>query len=187
MRNLRYLFLLAIAGTLAACASIEPVVRHTASPEPSFGYIAGSFTRSGAGAFAFIIRNVESGAEYGMPIGEDSLMINDFSSLIIAIKIPPGRYEVLHWITYGTITKERLSKSEIKNAYLARPFTVEAGSVVHLGSFSVATTLPLGHIEWTIASNPMTSREAKAGFLAAYPTFENHLFSCRLCSDGLAQ
>jgi len=187
MMNVRNLLLSALAAALAVCASIQPVVRTTTSPEPSGSYIAGTFTRSSSGGFAFIVRNVESGTEYGMPLGEDSLLPKDVTDQVIAIKVPPGRYEVSQWITYGTLTKERSSKREIKNPYLAKPFTVEAGSVTHLGKFSVTTAITSGYTNWSIKPNPMTSQDAKNGFLAAYPSFTSHSFSCRLCTDTLAR
>lgn len=186
--NIRSWAVLALACALGACASIQPVVSSSAAPEASSGYVTGSFTRTKSGGFAFVLRNLDSGAEYEMPLGEDTLLPTDVSDQVIAIKVPPGRYSVAQWFTYGTLTKERSSKKEISNPYLKAPFTLGNGAVVYLGRYSITTTYtpgyPVSRTDWAIRPQPVKSTEARSAFAKTYPAFADMPFSCRLCADA---
>jgi hypothetical protein len=187
MKRFHYAAALIFFAMLGGCASIQPVVGAKAAPEPTSGYVAGTFTRDTGGGVAFVLRNKQTGEEYSMPLGEDSALPTSVKDQIISIKVPPGDYSITEWFTYATLTKERGKKSAITNQYLAAPFTVVSGSVVYVGNYSVSTTrtysYPTTYIRSTITPNPIKSSEAREAFLKAYPSFVSSPFSCRLCID----
>lgn len=179
---------LALAATwMTGCAVIQPVLPPTSQPDAASGYVAGGFTRVKSGGFAFIVRNVESGAEFALPLGEDTSWPSDVENQVVAIKLPPGRYAVSHWITYATLTKERISKSAVSNPYLSAPFSVVTGSVTYLGNYSVSTLHSGGYINYRISPKPVMAEGARSAFLKTYPAFGGNNFACRLCADTLPQ
>jgi hypothetical protein len=183
--SIRSWAVLAFAMALSACASIQPVVKSAALPEATSAYVTGNFTRIKSGGFAFVLRNLDSGLEYGMPLGEDSLLPTDVTDQVIAIKVPPGRYSVAQWFTYGTLTKERTRKKDISNTFLNAPFVLEKASVVHIGSHLITTTYtpgyPTSRTDWLIKPQPITSKDAQGAFNKAYPAFANLAFMCHMC------
>lgn len=168
---------------LVGCASIQPTVMSSAVPDPASGYLAGTFSRVSSGGFAFVVKNMRTGEEFGMPLGEDGLLPKDVNNQVIAIKLPPGDYAVTEWYTYATLTKERSAKKPISNRYLAMPFKVEAGKVMYLGYYLVSTSSGGGYTYWTVKPRPIGLSEAKAAFASAYPAFVQHDFACQLCLD----
>jgi hypothetical protein len=181
---------LALFATLAGCTSIQPTVPTTTPPDASSGYVAGAFTRTNTGGVAFILKGMDSGVEYAMPLGEDSPLPKDVKDQVVAVKVPPGRYAVSHWITYGTLDKSQSTKTSMSNAFLAAPFVVEAGSVIYLGAFSVTSTTTPGYpkmtIHWSVKPMAIHLNGARAAFLKTYPMFGSVPFVCRLCLDTLA-
>jgi hypothetical protein len=185
-------FLRLAAWALAAilmtgCAVIQPVLPPTSQPDATAGYVAGGFTRVKSGGFAFIVRNLDTSAEFALSLGEDTSWPTDVENQVVAIKLPPGRYAVSHWITYATLTKERISKSAVSNPYLSAPFSVAAGSVTYLGHYSVSTLHSGGYVNYRISPRPVMAAGARSAFLKAYPAFSGNDFSCRLCTDTLPQ
>ncbi|MBL0728807.1 hypothetical protein [Piscinibacter sp. HJYY11] len=175
---------LALAVLLASgCAVIQPVVPAAAAPDAASAYIAGAFTRVSSGGFAFIARNADTGEEYALPLGADTPFPTDVENQVVAIKVPPGRYAITQWITYATLTKERITKSNITNAVLSEPFTVAPGSVTYLGNYSVTTTRAGTSMHFRISPKVVTSADARTGFLKAYPGFQSQSFACKLCVD----
>src|SRR5689334_4668442 len=121
-----------VAGLAAGCAQIQPVVTPTSAADPNSGYITGTFTRTSARGFAFAIRN-QDGKEYFMSLGEDRNAPTHVEEQTIAIQVPPGTYGVWHWVAYDTSTKAVEIRRPVDNTVLAKPFTLHAGEVVHLG------------------------------------------------------
>ena len=91
--TLRAAALVAVSG----CASVQPVLAPTASVDASSGYVAGQFTRMKARGFAFVVKGVDDGREFTMPLGEDSSMPSEAKDQTVAIKVPPGTYAVVQW------------------------------------------------------------------------------------------
>jgi hypothetical protein len=172
--------------TLSGCVSIEPKYAPTAPPQKEFSYVAGKFTRTHSGGFAFILRNADSGIEYPMSLGEDTALPSDGFDQVVAIKVPPGKYVVSDWVTYGTLTKERSKKHPIKDSILNVPFTIEAGSVMFLGNYSANTSVtrgyPAGTINYSITPSVAIYRDSRDAFLKAYPLFNGSAFKCLSCS-----
>lgn len=183
----RYLGLLLGALVLSGCASIHPAVDNTAAPVATSGYVAGGFSRNKSNGFAFIIRSLDSDKEYGMSLGEDSALPSEVDNQVVAIALPPGRYEIAQWMTYATLTKEKIKTSPMTNKYLAAPFTVKAGSVVYLGDFSLQTTrtysYPTTYTNWSIRPQQLTTSLARRKFYATYPKFDQLTVECRLCQE----
>jgi hypothetical protein len=175
---------LALAG-LVGCASVQPVLVPSAAADPGAGYVAGLFTRMKARGYAFVVRATEGGAEYVMPLGEDSRLPTQVTDQTVAIKLPPGTYTVSQWITYATLTREIMSRKAITGSVLSQPFTVKAGTVVHLGSFDVSEYTS-GYPATTymrIQPRRFSEAEVRQAFAATYPNLTSQAFRCILCTD----
>jgi len=59
---------------LSACVSLQQTVAVDAAPVPNSGYVVGSFTTPKGTGFGFGIVNTETGLDYVMQFGEDTLM-----------------------------------------------------------------------------------------------------------------
>jgi len=174
-----------VLGLLAGCATIEPAVPTTARPETGMAYVAGQFSRSNSGGFAFVLQNLDSNAEYSMSLGVDGSWPQDVKAQVLAVKLPPGRYAVKQWFTYATLTKERSRGHAITNSELSRPFQVGSGAVLFLGGFSADTTTRGNQIFWSIKPRLLKEDEAQAVFQSAYPALAALPFECHLCISPL--
>jgi hypothetical protein len=178
-------FALLLTAHVAGCASLQPSVPTDAKPKASAGYIAGTFEKTNSRGFAFVVRNIETGAEYNMSFGNDTVLPSSAAPQVTAIEVPPGRYDVKQWMTYIVLTKEISAKSPMTNRYLALPFDVGADSVLYLGNFSANTTHTFhgfgGTEHWTINPETVSLEEARGAFLKRYPAFTNRAFVCHLC------
>lgn len=182
---MKFFYLSTISYVIAAsgCASIEPALKSSASPNPSSSYVSGSFTRKDSGGFAFAITNLQTNREYGLSLGEDSALPSDVESQVITIQVPPGRYMVSSWYTYGTLNKAKNDTNKITNPYLARPFELKPNTVLYLGKFAVSTTHQSSTTIWAIKPERVTLNQAHNAFVAAQPMFNELVFSCHLCID----
>ena len=183
-------FWLVLAGlTLSGCASITPVVTREEATDPKSGYVAGLFTRMKTRGFAFVIKEVNGSREFVMSLGEDSSVPTEVKNQTVAIRLPPGKYVVSQWITYATITKEVMSRSPVTNPVLSRSFEVDAGNVIHLGSYDVSATMvtgsPRAMTYLRIRPRSFTQSEAKKALAEAYPNLASQPFRCLLCSDTI--
>ena len=185
--QLRHIACTLTFAILSGCASVQPVLAPTATVDPSTGYVAGLFSRMKARGYAFVVRSVEGGVEYNMSLGEDSNWPTAVNDQSVAIKLPPGTYTVSHWITYGTLTKEIVSRNAIANPVLSQPFTVKAGNVTHLGSYEVSEYIQHGYPTTTthmrIRPRRATQVEVQEAFAAVYPNLAKQPFRCVLCTD----
>ena len=184
MRTLATAITLSLA-LLAGCATIEPAVQAAAGPEPGMAYVAGQFTRSNSGGFAFVLQDVDLGTEYAMSLGEDGSWPSDVNEQVIAVKLRPGRYAVKQWFTYATLTKERSRGHPVTNPELSKPFRLNSGSVMFLGGFKVDTTVQGSQIYWSIKPRVLREERAQQAFGAAYPGLGTLAFECRLCISPL--
>lgn len=175
------------AAILSGCASVQPVLTPAAAADPNAGYVAGLFSRMKSRGYAFVVRAEQGGAEYNMPLGEDSSLPTAVDRQSVAIKLPPGTYTVTHWITYATLTKEVMSRRAITNSVLSQPFVVKAGSVTHLGSHDVSEYVQNGYPTITthmrIQPRRATQAEVQEAFAVTYPNLAKQPFRCVLCTD----
>ena len=143
MKNRRapiFLLLLLLSG----CAGLTPTLSPSVPVEPDSAYISGLFNRSKGSNFAFVIRSVDGKNEYVMPMGEDKALPSNLINSSITIKVVPGTYSLSQWITYATLSKDVITRKEIDNKVFSKPFIVKAGSVTHLGIFSVGSVTSNG-------------------------------------------
>jgi len=175
--------LIALSVALFGCANLQPVVAKSSKQEAISGYVTGYFSRVGHDGFAFILTNVTTKTEYAMPLGE--------KDKVAAIKVPPGLYKVSHWMTYEILSNDKLSKRPVSNSELSNLFTVEPGSVIYLGNFSLTSTwvpeLYKSTSHWEIKPTSVTLKEAQTAFQSAYPAFSGYTFECILCVETLAK
>lgn len=186
-------FMRAFSGALAMCAllsltgcvSIESVVAADAKPDAQSGYVAGLFTRGKVSGFAFVIRDENTGTEYGLSMGQDTFLPSEANEQTVAIKLPKGTYRVTHWTTYATITKERSTRKEVPQTALATSFTLEGGAVVHLGSYSLTQTsenrYPTLITRYQVQPKAISAVAAKAAFAKEYPNLADLPFKCLTC------
>jgi len=155
-------------------------VAPTSAVDPGSGYISGTFTRSSARGFAFAIRSQE-GKEYFMSLGEDSKAPAEVNEQTVVIQVPPGTYAVWHWVAYAPSTKAVEMRRPVDNTVLAKPFTLEAGSVVHLGEFEVEQAKRADVSYYSIKPYVAPLAEARAAVARAYPNLASRPFRCLLC------
>ena len=166
---------------VTACAQIQPVVAPTSAADPNAAYLTGTFTRTSMRGFAFAIRN-QDGKEYFMSLGEDRKAPTNVEEQTVAIQVPPGTYAVMHWVAYDTSTKAVEIRNPVDNVVLAKPFTVRAGDVVHLGEFDVAQARRADTSYYSIKPAYIASkREAQESVAKAYPNLASRPFRCLVC------
>lgn len=182
-----------LAGTcllISSCTiiSVTPAVRPDASPKAGNGYISAMVSGEKNANFAFVIRNTTTGVDYRMSLGEGPAyrpIVNEVS----AIDVPPGRYAVISWVTFATLTKGKLVEKAIHNPVLKMPFVVEPGSVTFLGDFAISYNnyVAAGGVtmSWRIDPLRVDTGVARSAFISSYPTFRDSAFSCRLCLDSI--
>ena len=164
----------------AACAEIQPVVVPSSAVDPNAAYVSGTFTHAKVAGFAFVLRSGE-GKEYLMSLGEDAKMRTQVEDQVVAIKVPPGTYAVTHWISYAPASKAVEMRMPIENKVLAKPFTLKAGEVVHLGVFDIAQAKRADMNYYQILPFVGTRNDAQAALAQAYPNLASRPFQCVLC------
>lgn len=182
--------LLALAG-LSGCSTVQPVLSSSATADPAAGYVAGLFSRTWGRGYGFVVRSVDGGAEFVMPLGQDTSLPTSVPEQTVAVRIPPGRYTVSDWITYATMTKEVMSRKPVTNPALSQPFEVKAGAVVHLGGHDVSqentTSYPRTTTHMRIAPRRLSEADVRQAFQASYPNLATLPFRCVLCTDTVGQ
>ncbi|MCD2519078.1 hypothetical protein LQ564_22510 [Massilia sp. G4R7] len=178
-----------LLALVTGCAGLAPTVPGSAPPDPQAGYVAGLFNRQGM-SFAMVLRAVDGGGSYILPMGEDTRWPGDLERSSVAVAVKPGTYTVAEWFTYGTVNKEVISRRPNTIAALQAPFVVKAGAVLHLGEISVASLPvpgPNGYtagIELRVSPRATPWREVRGAFERAYPMLASQPASCILCGAG---
>src|SRR5258706_2501457 len=117
---------------VAGCANVQPVVAPTSAADPNDAYVSVTFNRSSGRGFAFELHS-KDGKAYYLSLGDRSA--NNAEDQTVAIEVPPGTYAVTHWVTYvGKAIEERHPD---ENKVLAKPFTLQAGSVADLRGLAI--------------------------------------------------
>jgi hypothetical protein len=189
----RFALMTAICVLLAGCANVSQTLPPTAQPEPHAGYIAGLFSRAKGANLAFVIRSKDSNAEYVMPLGEDSSLPSKVDESSVAIKVAPGTYTIVQWMTYATLTKDVISRKDMQNSPLSIPFTVVDGGVTHLGNFAVGAEASYGRVSGghgvifanRVRPTSSTQGQVQEVFARAYPKLAAQPFHCVFCVDTL--
>jgi len=182
MNNLKRIFILVTAHLLlSGCAVIEPAIKPTMAPEKGTAYVSGKFMRSSSVGFAFVLVNQTSKTEYAISLGEDGLLPEDRKNQVITIKVPPGKYAVKYWYTYGTLSRDRSSKHQVTNPDLSAPFIVSSGSVVFLGNYATVSEYSNATARWMIKPRIASEDQARYDFGEAFPLLAKLNFSCHVC------
>lgn len=176
---------------LVGCAAVTPTpsLDPAAAPDPSLGYVAGSFSVAGKESrFAFRVSGQDA-AGFHLAFGEPA----QYGFETRMIPLPPGVYRVDSWVTYSPAGTEQ--KRQALEGTLGAEFVVKPGHVVYLGRFTAATDVRVGSLgirsktistTWTIQPQRIRADEVAATIRAAYPAFEAAPLECVLCSAPLA-
>ncbi|MFZ6679330.1 hypothetical protein [Undibacterium sp. Tian12W] len=182
MNNLKRISILAtVYLLLSGCAVIEPAIKPTMAPEKGTGYVSGKFMRSSSAGFAFVLVNQTTKTEYSISLGEDGLLSEDTNNRVITIKVPPGKYVVKYWYTYGTLSRDRSSKHQVISPDLSAPFIVSSGSVVFLGNYTTVSEYANSTARWMIRPRIASEDQARYDFGEAFPLLAKLNFSCHVC------
>jgi hypothetical protein len=189
MSSLKFSWLAACA-LLAGCVHVEPNVLADSAPDPSAGYVSAMIAMGktrGLG-YAFAIQPVNGGKEYMLSMGAAShFKAHSGDDVPAAIKLPPGTYKVVTWMVYQTLFNEERFRAPLrKEGLVGKPFTVSAGSVTHLGNFSITTHKEFERAEkmtWILLPLPVTQTLSKSKVAIAYPNLATMPFSCMVCID----
>ena len=186
----RLIFLTLSFLILGGCVSVQPILGSDAVADTSAGYISGQFTRVKLSGFGLVVKETVSGAEYVLPMGEDSNLPSAVFLQTVVIKLPPGTYRIAQWVTYATLTKETITRRSLENSPLSAPFKVMPGGVVHLGRYNLGGNKEFGFsgmvMNFSIKPLPVTQREVQDGFTQTYPKLASLPFQCLLCVDTTA-
>ncbi|PWF45511.1 hypothetical protein [Massilia glaciei] len=185
MKNMRLLIaLIFFSIAFSGCAVVETAMPSGALPEAKTAYLTGAFSRGKVAGFALIAVDVKSGAEFAISLGANSLLPTAVDHQVVAIKLPPGRYSIAKWVTFGTLTKEIILRSVVKNPYLSAPFDVQAGTVVYMGNFDIDSSYSSLRHSYSITPKPVSIQDARTKFLATYTSFSENKFKCLMCIDA---
>jgi hypothetical protein len=174
-----------LALALAGCATVGPVgpiamvEPRDVRPDLSSGYVAGLISRESNNGVALVVRNIFTGNEYNLPLGDGTPLTRANDRELVAIRLPPGRYEIPAWITISTLSRQREMRTPVSNAYLAAPFEVHANSVVFLGKFLLSSWAT--YVE--INPQPISAESARQALAASYPGLGGLEFACKLCKQ----
>jgi hypothetical protein len=187
IRIIRSATCIGLLGALTACVSVQPTLDTDAVPDPKAAYVSGEFSRVKLTGIAYVVESVDSKTQYLLPMGKDTSLPSAVSLQTVAMQIPAGTYHIVEWVTYATITKEIFRRVPVKNPWLSKPFTLKAGSVLHLGRFSIeggkTVTYPNVHMQWSVQPQRISLSDAVEAFSLTYPKLANLPISCLLCID----
>lgn len=177
---------------LAACVHVEPNVLADVAPDPSAGYVSAMIAMGktrGLG-YAFAIQPVNGGQEYMLSMGAAShFKAHSGDDFPATIKLPPGTYKVVTWMVYQTLFNEERFRAPFKrDGLIGKPFTVTAGSVVHLGNFKITTHKEFEKAEkmtWLLMPLPITQAASKSKLDSTYPNLAPLPYRCMLCIDTI--
>ncbi len=176
---------LVVTALLASgCVSVRNNVGTETKPDPALGYVAGSFASVQGSGFAFVLTDAR-GEDRTFTFGIGGL-VGSSTDLTGMIPVPPGDYRISNWLTFNRLTREQSVRKPVPSGHrLARPFHVEAGHVVFLGSFdassSTSRTGMTRLIEWRIAPRGIRADEVLTLVRKAFPSFGEAAVECLLC------
>lgn len=175
------------ALALAGCAAIAPVAPvvpianvepPNARPDPSSGYVAGLVSRISNDDVALVVRNMFTGEEYNLPLGDGKPLTKANDRVLVAVRLPPGRYDVPAWINISSGPRQRVVRTPLGNAYLAAPFEVQANSVMFLGKLLMSDGVTYIRLD----PQPISLESARRALAASYPGLGGLDFACKLCT-----
>jgi hypothetical protein len=186
MSWIKYPALAGLMLLLTGCVTnLAKPLSNDAAPSQKNGVIAASIVSLSATGVAFVLHNDQTNVEYALSLGEGPGKLENVTRKVIATEVPPGEYQIKQWETFQTFAKAIYTKSDVTNASLSAPFTVQAGQVIYLGDFLVQGVQRYGFrsysMNWQIVPEPLTFNGAHSLFTGAFPAYAHNEFSCRLC------
>jgi hypothetical protein len=177
---------------LTGCLHVEPTLLADSIPDAASGYVSGmvAMGKTQGLGYAFAIQSVNGGPEYLLSLGAAShFKAHSGGDVPSAIKLPPGTYKVVTWMVYQTLFNEARFRAPLRgDALIGKPFTVRAGSVVHLGNFVIQSEKEFPEaprIHWTLKPLMVTESASKVQLAASYPNLVALPFRCLLCADTI--
>jgi len=182
----RFIFSVLGISILCGCVNVQPILASEAPADITHGYISGQFSRVNLSGFGLVVKEIVSGNEYIIPMGEDTNFPSAINAQTVAVKLQPGTYKVSQWVTYATLTKETIARRSLESSPLSKPFKVNSGSVVHLGSYSLGGNKEISYAGLTMNFRmdplPVTEIQVYDAFKHTYPKLANLPFHCILCA-----
>jgi hypothetical protein len=170
------------SAVLSGCVLTTSTVPATATPGAGSGYVAGLFARTDGHAFGFELRNAATGRVYVLPSERSERAPGENGTQAVMIEVPPGTYRVTSWVTYGALAHELAGRKKLSpDDALGRPFELEAGGVVLVGSIAASETRDYPRTSWTLVPLPLTPASAAAALRDAFPGFAGAPTACLLC------
>jgi hypothetical protein len=174
-----------ITGCGTPIVKVTPTARIEQTPDSNAGYVAGLFTVSEkVGGVALGLVNLDTDAEYLLPIGEIDYIQDAQKDALRMIAVPPGKYRLAFWTTYNSLNQQT-TRTEVANA---TRFTVAPGGINFLGRYqatsnSTASTRWVS-TRWELAQSPITLNEARKSLSAAHPAYLKLNMVCPRCLTG---
>lgn len=185
MRLRALLVSVAAASALSGCVTMQSIVDKTTQPDPATGYVGGTFvTTGGAFKYGFGIRDAV-GKQWFLPFAD---LANNGTRYLDGtmtgfVALPPGDYRVGSWVKSNMDTS---GKAVPATDAVGRPFHLEAGHVLYLGSFDASTTSSIsGNMiitHFSIRPKATRADEVWAVVTRTYPGFGNAPIECLLCT-----
>lgn len=163
----------AAALILSGCVSVQTVTPGAETPKATVGYVAGVFSAAANDDFGLGITSVAGGEEMVLPFANPAVpMKTILQDRVTMIQLPPGKYRVSSWLTFGRLTKEKITKKELPAGAEGLLFDVTPGRVWYLGKFSAATAVAgYQRIRFSIRPQRIAQQDLALLFEIGYPNF----------------
>jgi hypothetical protein len=170
---LKYIWVATAALILSGCVALQKVTSSAEAPKATVGYVAGVFSAAAADDFGLGITRVGGGDEVVLPFANLATPMKVvMQDRVTMIELPPGKYRISSWLTFGRYTKEKVTRNELPAGVEALEFTVAPGRVRYLGKFAAASAVA-GYLKIRFSIRPQTIAQQDLALLfeVGYPNF----------------
>jgi hypothetical protein len=171
---MRYLFGAAAALILSGCVSVQTVVPAATTPHATAGYVAGVFSTAGATEFGLGITSIHGGEETVLPFADAAtgkFRIPDVPDRVTMIQLPGGEYRISSWLTFSSLTREKITRKALPAGAESLQFTVTPGRVRYLGKFAAVMSYAGLKINYRIDPQRIAQDELALLLEMGYPNF----------------
>ena len=167
----------------SGCVTVQRNVSTDMKVDPALGYVAGSFASVQGSGFAFVLTDAR-GEDRTFTFGVG--LVGSSTDVTGMIAVPPGDYRISNWLTFNRLTREQSDRKPVPDGHrLGRPFHVDAGHVVFVGSFdatSNTTVTGRGYLtQWRIAPRSIRADDVVSLMNKGFPSFGEATIECLLC------
>lgn len=179
MRSSRLAAVLALALLASCVPGLRPTLPPDFSPDGESGYVGllGRAYDPGPYIYGLVLQN-EHGFPFTVPLRSELALAN----------LPAGTYHAVYFTVWRK-AGDPLTSSEIPVDHpVARPFVLDAGEVVILGSWDMHLTVKNDRqrtTQYSLSSRPLTAIEAATSVRGRYPVLADARVRCLLC-QGVA-